>query len=192
MLPTVCPLPSLSPDLFSVFTHQTFPKSGHVTDLQMQTSCEIQLGVCRSYWELSKQTVGFESCTAPPWTRAHSAAAVKQELCESRQSISAKHSGMQLNCGYFLPHSKANFCPPLDQNIRFTENVLPLSTLQTLTLVAHLFNTQRTDPLLCLALVTFKDSHSAWERTDINNYRIKCCQGIMFPAALVQWKPKPP
>lgn len=74
---------------------------------------------------------------------------------------------------------KTNFCPLLDQNIKFIGNVLPLRTLQTLTLVAHLFNTQRTDPQFCLAPVTFKDSHSAWERTDINNYRIKCCQGIM-------------
>lgn len=106
------------------------------------------------------------------------------------RSIWAKSSGMQLNCAYFLPHSKANFCPLLDQNIKLIGNVLLLCTLWTFTLVAHLFNTQRTDPLFCLALVTFKDSHSAWERTDINNYRIKCCQRIMFSGCFGPMKAK--
>lgn len=108
------------------------------------------------------------------------------------RSISAKSSGMQLNCACFLPHSKTNFCPLLDQNIKLTGNVFPLCTLWTLTLVAHLFNTQRTDPLFCLALVTFKVLLVTFclRENRYKHYRIKCCQRIMFSGCFGPMKAK--
>lgn len=134
------PPPSLSPSLlFSVYlpnlprdwacnisadTNKMWNPAGRVYELLRAQQTE------RGVWEL---------CSIPMNQRPLCHCSEKTSVVWEQtqyfhiRSISAESSGMQLNCAYFLPHSKANFCPPLDQSTKLIGNVLPMSTLQTLT-----------------------------------------------------------